>query len=327
MDHDTAKWQRLCKSDPENLEFQRAAIKARARVDGPRVLLEPLVNHQFWAEVADWRRELTLEAVTQLLGDSYQFLGLHDFHCADQTHSIAQFQHKGSDLIVHLIPGGRYTMGSDDFAQEQPTHTVDIAPFLLGQFSVTQSQWDRLGGEDSRAFQGADLPIETVSWHDAEEWLGRLGSEFRFPSESEWEYACRANTETDFFWGENYFSETMERFKDHSFAWFETNSQTRPHPMSEHLDRVNAFGLIDMVGNVFEWCGDCWIDQYETGPKSEKIRHRSRDSSKVLRGGSWRSSAADLRSANRARCEPWQRRGEAGLRVALDVPGWKENDG
>lgn len=326
MDHDTAKWQRLCKSDPDNLEFQRAAIKARARVDGPRVLLEPLVNHQFWAEVATWRRDLTLEAVSQLLGDAFHFLGLQEFQCAGQTHHIAQFEHPESALTFHLIPGGRFEMGSNDFAQEQPVHTTDVAPFLLSQFSVTQSQWDRFQGEDSRAFHGDDLPIETVSWYDAEEWLGRLGESFRFPSESEWEYACRANTETDFFWGENYFSETMQRFQDHSRAWFDANSLERTHPMSDHIEQANAFGLIDMVGNVFEWCGDCWIDQYETGPKTEQIRRRSKDSSKVLRGGSWRSSAADLRSANRARCEPWQRRGEAGLRVALDVPGWRESD-
>jgi formylglycine-generating enzyme required for sulfatase activity len=322
MDHYTAKWQRLSKSDPENLEFQMAAVKARARVDGPKVLLQPLVDFQFWADVATWRRDMAISAVRQLLGEAFAFDALHTFECASESHGIARFIHKRTGIELHLIPGGCFQMGSEDFEQEQPIHQVTISPFLLGRFPVRQSEWDLLGGNDDRLFHGDDLPIDTLSWHDADHWLKELGDGFRMPSEAEWEYACRANTQTDFFWGENYMSETMERFRDYSHIWFGLNSKEQSQAPASHAEHGNGFGLVDMAGNVNEWCADCWIGNYESGPTNQAHRSLAESAPKVLRGGGWSVGGAELRSANRSCCEPWRRRREAGLRVALNLPGW-----
>lgn len=121
-------------------------------------------------------------------------------------------------------------------------------------------------------------------------WLKRAGEGLRLPSESEWEYACRAGTSTRYFWDDE---------PDDSYYWHADNCEDQVHAAIEHTEQSNAFGLVDMSGNVYEWCQDSWIDSYNEGPSNELPRKYEDVSERVLRGGSWGGGEDNARSAYR----------------------------
>jgi len=201
-----------------------------------------------------------------------------------------------------VIPSGTFLMGSksDPFArvqpstQEQPQHTVSIQTFALGKFEVTQEQWYALMGNLPSNFKGRTLPVEQVSWDDAQEFIKRLnaktGQNYRLPSEAEWEYAARAGSAADYSFGDDL--NQLSRF-----AWFGDNSGITTHPVGEKP--TNQFGLHDMHGNVWEWTQDCWNDNYTGAPADGNAWISGDCSRRVLRGGSWTDYPRVLRAANR----------------------------
>ena len=157
-----------------------------------------------------------------------------------------------------LIPAGEFMMGttSDDGAaakviSQKPQHGVRITkPFYLGIYEVTQEQYEKVTGSNPSWFKGKSLPVERVSWGAATAFCTKLSrmdtdSDYRLPTEAEWEYACRAGTTTRFSCGRNL---------DMNCGWFDANSHMLTHPVGEK--QPNAWGLYDMHGNVPEWCSD-----------------------------------------------------------------------
>jgi eukaryotic-like serine/threonine-protein kinase len=219
------------------------------------------------------------------------------------------------DLI--LVPPGTFVMGSDrGLPLESPVHAVTVAhPFLLGKCPVTQEQWAAVVGTNPSEFRGGrGLPVDSVSWDDAQTFCARLGQAagriVRLPSEAEWEYACRAGTATEFFHGE---SEADLA----AYAWFDRNSQGRTHRVGTKA--ANPWGLHDMTGNVWEWCEDVWHGDYEGAPADgEPWREGAeRQPRRCLRGGAWNFDAFRCRSAYRSR--EWRHfaTNHFGLRVAV----------
>ena len=227
----------------------------------------------------------------------------------------------GISLDLVLIPPGKFLMGSppDELERsdsEGPQHEVTIAePFLMGQSSVMQVQWAKVAQMDQvkrsleqnpSNFKGSDLPVEQVSWLDAEEFCLRLSNHtkrtYRLPSEAEWEYACRAGTTTAFYFGETIDAEIANyggnrdpygRGKKGDYRGKTTPIKTFP---------ANSFGLYDMHGNVWEWCLDSWYENYDDAPTDGSARDASNDSgSKILRGGSWIFDPGGCRSSYRGR--------------------------
>ena len=215
----------------------------------------------------------------------------------------------GIELV--WIPAGSFNMGSTNRdADEKPVHQVNIAqPFYIGKFEVTQGQWNAVMGNNPSNFKdcGINCPVDNVSWNDANEFIRRLnemndGYIYRLPSEAEWEYACRAGTTED------YAGDVKE------MAWFSENSKNKTHAVGQK--QLNAWGLADMHGNVWEWCEDWYHETYHGAPVNgnawlsggeQKVR--------VMRGGSWYSEAASLRSSNRRLLDPVTRTYYFGLRV------------
>ena len=157
-------------------------------------------------------------------------------------------------------------------------------------------------------------PVINVSWEDAvayAQWLSTVtGKPFRLPTEAEWEYAARAGTTSDFYWGQG-------EAKD--FAWFNENSNNKTQPVGEK--KPNAFGLYDMSGNVWEWVQDCWHDNYDQAPGDGSAwqgQNNGDCSRRVLRGGSWDNEPDWLRSAYRGRNYPGYRNYDIGFRLAQD---------
>jgi formylglycine-generating enzyme required for sulfatase activity len=208
---------------------------------------------------------------------------------------------------------------------EKPAHEVTLTtPFYMGKYEVTQEQYAQVMGTNPSQFKGADLPVETVSWDDAQEFCkavahfarlreGDPGQQqfgkmlYRLPTEAEWEFACRAGTTTTYYTGDA--EADLGRA-----AWYSANSGGKTHPVGQK--EPNAFGLFDMHGNVWEWCQDYWQDQYEPeaavdpqGPPQGQRR--------VLRGGCWFYGPADCRSARRLGYCPGYRYPLYGFRVVV----------
>ena len=224
---------------------------------------------------------------------------------------------KGIKLEMVLISAGEFKMGSPDSEEgaydwEEPQHRVRITkPFYLGKYLVTQEQWEAVMGNNPSGFKGTKNPVETVSWDDCQQFVGKLnakvgtqGGKFVLPTETQWEYACRAESKTRFCFGD-------DESKLGEYAWYRANSDEKTHPVGQK--KPNAWGLYDMHGNVWEWCQDWWKNEYykesavddPTGP----IRGRFR----VIRGGGWTDRARMCQSAYRSTGLPGDRYSLPGL--------------
>lgn len=233
-----------------------------------------------------------------------------------------------------LVPPGKFWMGSRDgegHDKERPRHEVTIGgPLLVGKYPVTFDEWDAyvskasiggfLGLGGGKPHQPSDQgwgrgvrPVVNVSWDDAKvfaEWLSRAsGKSYRLLSEAEWEYACRAGTDTAYSFGDS-----LSKQQAH-FSQAHLGSAKRAVDVG--LFPANAFGLHDMHGNVSEWCEDPWRDNYRGARVDGSSRHhRDETDLRVLRGGSWYLPAGSLRSANRYRRRRDEREPASGFRLA-----------
>jgi formylglycine-generating enzyme required for sulfatase activity len=202
----------------------------------------------------------------------------------------------GVNLEMVSIPGGKFEMGSDDYNTvaksyrrsgcqfELPIHTVKIKPFYMAKYPITQAQYELVNGGDPSYFSGIKRPVEQVSWDMAQEFCQRLsekiGKKFYLPSESQWEYACRAKMITPFCFGESLNENLANCASRTSNSKQTTDVDTFP---------PNAFGLYDMHGNVWEWCEDKWHENYINAPDdgSAWLKDPTEEQTKVIRGGSW----------------------------------------
>ncbi len=227
------------------------------------------------------------------------------------------------------IEPGTFTMGSpedelgrrDDEMQHQVTLT---SGYWLGQYEVTQAQYQTIMGTNPSYFKGDDLPVEQVSWDDATEFCkklteiektaGRLpeGYEYTLPTEAQWEYACRAGTTTALNNGKN-LSDIEKCPEMDEVGWYLHNNDSKTHPVGQK--QPNAWGLYDMHGNVMEWCLD-WYGEYPTSSATDPTG-ASTGSDRVLRGGSWYIRADGCRSASRGYFNPDLNYYDFGFRVAL----------
>jgi len=219
------------------------------------------------------------------------------------------------------VPAGSFQMGSPSpeqgrFENEGPVHTVELDGFWMGKYEVTQEQYQAVTGKNPRNFKGAKNPVEQVSWNHATEFcrkltdkVGRASSparSFRLPTEAEWEYACRAGSTTRFCFGDS------DGGLD-EYAWYDGNSGSKTHPVGEK--KANEWGLYDMHGNVWEWCGDWYAAEYGAG-SAKNPQGPSSGVGRVLRGGGWYSlSPRGCRSAARGGGDPAGGNSGGGFRV------------
>jgi len=195
----------------------------------------------------------------------------------------------------------------------------------MAQFEVTQAEYQSVMGSNPSTFTtDPQQPVEKVNWHEAFAYCQRLteaaeeagtlprGYVFRLPTEAEWEYACRAGTDTRFSYGADPSDSELGRY-----AWYVENSDSSPHPVGQL--EPNPWGLYDMHGNVWEWCLDQWQYAYPGG-RAEDFRATERGWLRVARGGSWLYSASNCRSANRDDYGPNNRCSDIGFRVVLAPP-------
>jgi len=232
------------------------------------------------------------------------------------------------DMDFINIPSGSFYMGSSSFVSEQDSDKsgrhVFIDSFELMRTEVTQGMWEEVMGKDIRYLrdeanlnwplrgEGANYPVYYVSWNDCQEFIDRLNSldpsrTYRLPSESEWEYACRAGMTTDFYWGDSYSESAMGRY-----CWYSENSNSSTHIVAQK--EPNAWGLYDMSGNVWELCEDKYTADYDDCPTDGSAYIRS-GFLRVIRGGGWFYSARFCRLAYRRGLNRACRFGNLGFRL------------
>ncbi len=211
------------------------------------------------------------------------------------------------DLAMVYIPSGEFMMGSNEIDREKPIHNVTIKqPFYMSKYPITQVQWQAIMGNNPAKFKDDNRPVEKVSWNDAIKFCEKLSNltnkNYRLPSEAEWEYACRANRTSPFYFGETITTE-LANYNGNKAYGSEPRGKYRQQTTDVGIFPPNVFGLYDMHGNVWEWCADNYQDSYNDTPKNG--RSWKKDSKyKVLRGGSWDDNPFNTRSANRFRNNP-----------------------
>lgn len=245
-----------------------------------------------------------------------------------------QMKNRDGIELVRITPGS-FIMGSmNGEANEQPIHSVTIsAPFYMGKYEVTQAQWQAVMGTDPSNFKGDSLPVEQVSWDDAQEFIRKLnvrnnGFLYRLPTEAEWEYAARARTTGNYagspdlmaWYGNNsgrqYFDAQEIFARDtNNYEKRIADNGGQTHPVGQK--QANGFGLYDMYGNVWEWCQDYYHESYNGAPADGSVwLSGGNPKYRMIRGGSWITGAPHLRAAPRDGKEPTGRFNYLGFRVA-----------
>lgn len=231
----------------------------------------------------------------------------------DQYGPWVTFCVKNVEQRLRWIPPGRFWMGSPDddrevFDHEKPQHQVQLTRgFWLFNTPCTQALWQAVMSTNPSHFQGGNRPVEQVSWEDCQEFIAKVnellpGLSLQLPTEAQWEYACRAGTETPRY------AEKLD-----AIAWYEKNSKDETHEVK--LKLPNAWGLYDMLGNVAEWCLDGWRE-YKAEMAIDPLGPTDASVVRDIRGGSWLWNAQDARAACRSGTYPSDRREVIGFRCS-----------
>ena len=219
---------------------------------------------------------------------------------------------------MFLVKAGEFEMGSED---EKPIHTVILDAYYIDNFEVTQRVYERVMGSNPSRFKHPSKPVESVTWFQAKKYCEKIGK--RLPTEAEWEHAVRGGTTTDRFF--EAISRTLELYNFANYC----GEQCAGDSNVDESDFVvsgtaqaksynpNQWGLFDVYGNVAEWVSD-WHGDYISGTVVAQKGLRE-GNEKVIRGGSWRSSASEIGSANRESEKPDERSDTVGFRCAVDA--------
>jgi formylglycine-generating enzyme required for sulfatase activity len=254
----------------------------------------------------------------QLLTDIPQFIFRFEVPTVDITGQIVSWQNTSSKYFVQeigggvtlemvQIPPGKFTMGSPQGEQgrcncEEFQHEVTVPGFFMGKYQVTQEQYEAVMGYNPSYFSGKKRPVERVSWGDATQFCNRLsqitGRYFTLPSESQWEYACRAGSTTSFNFGNSIITD-LANYNGNYSSGLAPNGVWRQETTEVGNFPPNAYGLYDMHGNVWEWCLDTWHENYFGSPTDGSAWVDSSTNFRVMRGGCWYWDFSGCRSASR----------------------------
>lgn len=247
---------------------------------------------------------------------------------------------RGGSIRLILVPGGAYLMGSPESEEgrdhdEGPQRAIGVAPFWMSETEITQGQWQGLmGSHPSTGYgTGSTYPVYYVSWNEITgndlegddgflEKLNALGKGvFRLPTEAEWEYACRAGSQSPFCFGEDGCANGCDpKCIAAEYMWFCGNN-TPNQAKAVRQKKPNAFGLYDMHGNVREWCHDAYEGDFIEGMEYSPKTFEDNQILRCVRGGAWFQTLKGVRSANRYWYNPGYRLGWIGFRIVCNYTG------
>jgi serine/threonine protein kinase/formylglycine-generating enzyme required for sulfatase activity len=262
------------------------------------------------------------------------------------AHRLVEANDSGTGIVLVLLPGGTFWMGAqatdpkgqnydpEAASDEGPVHRVTLSPYFMAKYELTQGQWARFTGVNPAYYKsgfngtiGPTNPVEQVDWFGCDRVMRELGLEL--PSEAQWEFACRAGSQTPWSSGDKKESLLgMANLADRTYVqvggyadiaawWPEFNDG---HPIHAPAGRMkpNAFGIHDMQGNVWEWCFDEYIE-YPSAELRDPRVDVGTGVDRVNRGGAFFQGSSDCRSANRGGSTPDYKNDPVGMRAARAV--------
>lgn len=314
------------------VENQETIVQKKPLYSAPPTIINPKINYP---NVEEFSFEtITLESEKKLFG----FMSSLKKNLVTKTGQFfVEYIGEGVNIDMIFIPSGSFMMGSNSSENgrekdENPQHLVKLNSFYISKYPITQLQWRKVSSfpkinrslkNNPSFYKGDNLPVEKISWLDAQEFCKRLtrytGRTYRLPTESEWEYSCRGNTKTPFFFGETItpdFANYNNQSNDNKKNIGQFDKKTSP------VDNFypNPFGLYDFHGNVWEWCEDHYANNYIHKPKDGSAFYNSTgNQSRVVRGGSWSLSSDYCRSAKRGNYAPESTYNFIGFRIVCVI--------
>lgn len=313
IDREIEDLRQQIEKDPQNEDLVAKLINLRSRVEGAGVYLELLKDRRRWNDSPDTLQDLAILEAGRRLGSQFEHVHTKVYHCNGISHRIATFRQVTTSILLNLIPGGSFLMGTkeveledewrfcqnhgmnwplDSFKCESPQLRHTVNPFLISRYPLLKEEWNTVTKEDLKEVESLGYPVEDVCFNDAKKWICQLGLDFRLPSEIEWEYACRAGSTSRFYWGDTPTDE---------YKIVDGRSGAIFGPSTTRDSQCNAFGLVDIVGSVHQWCDSIWNGK---GYDKPDFRSNYYPLEAVLRGGSWVSTYGFARSAHRFHLPP-----------------------
>jgi len=269
-------------------------------------------------DINQWQLATTQERLTEIekiatavLNFGLTFVEIKSFEVMGMSHDIAVYHHVELNMNFHLIPGSQsFKVGAapeyypllaehnfmdldeNDFDQQYP---ISISPFFISDYLITEGAWNKFNGKPLFRHFGNEHPIDAVSRESVTQWAKPLG--LRLPSEMEWEYACKASTNSLYYWGN-------EPILD--YAWTIDNTlitDDNYHTLTKGQQKPpNSFGLYGMIGNLAEWVADDATNYDRQSPSQTPHKAFTDDVDGILRGGNWEYDFRYNRSTSRIRC-------------------------
>ncbi len=260
---------------------------------------------------------------TQTIPEGFPYEWASDWG-EDSHGNWLEFSANGITQVMRWIPPGTFLMGSPegelDRREYETQHQVTLSKgFWLANTACSQALWEEIMGSNPSYFKGGDLPVEQINTSDVEDFLNqinkrKLGFNLYLPTEAQWEYACRAGTETPFWFGENI---TPEQANYHGLYPYADGEKGLFRNITLPLKtfQPNSWGLYQMHGNIWEWCADRFGD-YPTEPVTDPTGPETGEY-RITRGGGYFEDARFLRSAFRDVDDPQECNNYCGFRFAL----------
>jgi len=278
----------------------------------PPLAIAPFDEQTAKQHQAAWAKHLKVPVLwTNSIGMRFALIPPGEFDMGSTEEEVARVREESK---VPKVPGA----APGRLPSEAPKHRVRITrPYYAGIYEVNQAEYERVMGTNPSRLKGSLRPVEDVTWHEAVEFCRRLsenpkektaGAVYRLLTEAEWEHACRAGATGRYNFGDD--AEILGQY-----AWWAKTSGNKTQPVGQL--RPNAFGLFDMHGNVWEWCADWHADDYYAISPAEDPAGPDSGSSRILRGGSWRTALQDYGEARTVTSASPEARSSAwGFRVA-----------
>lgn len=225
------------------------------------------------------------------------------------TQGYREYTHTQTGLVFVLIPSGSFRMGSpsneeDHLSQEGPVHNVELNSYLIAKYELIQEVWAKVMGTSlwrgrENVRDDPQCPAVYITWDNCQKFCKKTS--LHLPTEAQWERACRADTSTRFYWGEDLSGRDIGEY-----AWYDKNTWDIGEKYAHRVGqkKPNDFGLYDMSGNVYEWCQDFHDENYYSNSPASNPTGPAKGSRVVSRGGCFGMNAGGLRSAYRDDCDP-----------------------
>ncbi|MDF1666151.1 MAG: formylglycine-generating enzyme family protein, partial [Planctomycetota bacterium] len=259
-------------------------------------------DHERWRRASSEEQDRVIEGLIRRIRKPFKYLETKDYSCNGREYRIARFEHEKTGMKLHLLPGGDFYMGIPSVSNESayhkrteprsnhekyksflkkatPRHRVHLKPFLIAPYELLEDQWSV--GSVGKTNPTPNRPKGRLNRPLVREWLEEFPT-LRLLSEAEWEYAARAGTSTRYFWGDEYKGR---------YAWYALNSGGRLHLVTEHQEETNAFGLSDMIGNIWELVADDFRGSYQIPSTQKPYFHPTKpgQGSSIFRGGGYQN--------------------------------------